>query len=64
MKNGTESRKGKVQLNVRIPSDLRSRLDAEVGRQGRKKDEVISRIVSYFLSFKQAERDEICSKAA
>jgi hypothetical protein len=52
------------QLNVRVPASLREIIDAEIKRQGRKRDVVLERILRYFVSLKTSERDTICAKSA
>jgi glutamine synthetase len=62
MKDKTETQR--KQLNVRVPVSLRDAADAEIKRQGRKRDVVIERVIRYFLSLKTSERDSICGRAA
>lgn len=52
------------QFNVRLPVDLKDKMDTEIQRQGRKRDAVAIRVFAHFLSLRQAERDAICAKAA
>ena len=51
----------KLQINFRVPAELRDALDSEIVRQGRKRDWVAERIISEFLALKSVERDRICA---
>lgn len=61
MKNGTESLPKKM-ISFRVSPHLCKLLDAEIRRQGRKRDVVASRVVGWFLGLKQRTRDDICAQ--
>lgn len=52
------------QLNFRMDEKLKSDVEAEIKRQGRKRDVVAARVWKYFLALKPTEREAICTRAA
>lgn len=52
----------KLQLNLRLPPKLKTDVDREFKRQGRKRDTVGERVWRWFLALPVKDRDAICSK--
>lgn len=52
------------QLNFRMEEKLKSDVEAEIRRQGRKRDIVAARVWKYFLTLKPTEREAICGRSA
>lgn len=52
------------QLNFRMEGKLKNDVEAEIKRQGRKRDVVAERVWRYFLALKPTEREAICTRAA